>query len=269
MGWRAHPYAFELNNKASRVVASGYRVLPNNLALTVAIMIQPFSFSRIEQIVLVNTAVGRLLVASVLGGLVGLEREISHKDAGVRTNLLICMGSALFTLLSPVLAGDAGTNRGQVASNIVQGIGFLGAGLILRNRDRVSGLTSAAAVWVVASIGMACGAGLYAAAVVSALMVIASLEVVGFLERRANLKKYPLMYEARGRDQILMLQSILDAVDNAGERLSAVERDAIGELQRVSFPLTATKKCHETLHKKLLAEAAIDSLLTFRDPEEE
>jgi putative Mg2+ transporter-C (MgtC) family protein len=91
----------------------------------------------------------------------------------VRTNLLICMGSAFFTLLSAVLAGDANPDKGRVASNIVQGIGFLGAGLILHNRSRVSGLTSAASVFVVASIGMACGAGLYAAAAVAAIIVIA------------------------------------------------------------------------------------------------
>ncbi len=219
--------------------------------------------------VMMNSTFGRLLLASVLGACVGLERELNHKDAGVRTNLLICMGSALFTLLSPVLAGDAGTNRGQVASNIVQGIGFLGAGLILRNRDRVSGLTSAAAVWVVASIGMACGAGLYAAAVVSALMVIAALEIVGLLEHRASLKKYPLVYEARGRDQTLMLRSILEAVDCAGARLCSVERDAIGELQRVTFPINTTRRHHDALRGKLLAEPAIDALLTFHDPEEE
>ena len=75
--------------------------------------------------------------------------------------MLICMGAALFTMLSLVIAGDAGPNKGQVASNIVQGIGFLGAGLILHTRSRVLGLTSAATVWVVAAIGMACGAGLY------------------------------------------------------------------------------------------------------------
>lgn len=234
-----------------------------------ALIIQPFSFNTIEQLVMVHNAIASLVVAAVLGGLVGLEREISHKAAGVRTNLLICMGSALFTLLSPILAGDVGTNRGQVASNIVQGIGFLGAGLILRNRDRISGLTSAAAVWVVASIGMACGAGLYAVAVASAAMVIAALEIVGFLERRANLKKFPILYEARGRDQTLMLRSILDAVDATGERLCAVESDAIGELQRVTFPVIATRRHHESLHGKLMAEPAIDSLHTFRDPEEE
>jgi putative Mg2+ transporter-C (MgtC) family protein len=229
----------------------------------------PFSFDRLQQVVVANGAVGRLLTACLLGAAIGLEREISRKAAGVRTNLLICMGAAFFTLLSAVLAGDASPNKGQVASNIVQGIGFLGAGLILHNRSRVSGLTSAASVWVVASIGMACGAGLYAAAVVAAVIVILALEIVGFLERRANLKGYPLVYEARGHDQTLMLTSILDAMDKAGERLNNVERDAIGELQRVSFAVTATRRQHERLKVKLRAEPAIDTVLTFRDPEED
>jgi putative Mg2+ transporter-C (MgtC) family protein len=230
---------------------------------------EPFAFDRLQQMVVVNGAIGRLLVACLLGAAVGLQRELSRKAAGVRTNLLICMGSAFFTLLSAVLAGDANPDKGRVASNIVQGIGFLGAGLILHNRSRVSGLTSAASVFVVASIGMACGAGLYAAAVVAALIVILALELVGLVERRANLKMYPLIYEARGNDPTLMLKSILDAMDKAEERLTGVERDTIGTLQRISFALTATKKQHERLRGKLLGEPAIDALLTFRDPEED
>jgi putative Mg2+ transporter-C (MgtC) family protein len=237
-----------------------------NLAVHIAL---PFSFDWLQQLVVVNGAIGRLLTACLLGGAIGLDREVNRKAAGVRTNLLICMGAAFFTLLSAVLAGDASPNKGQVASNIVQGIGFLGAGLIIHNRSRVSGLTSAASVWVVASIGMACGAGLYAAAVVAAIIVMLALELVGFLERRANLKGYPLVYEARGRDQTLMLTSILDAMDKAKERLGNVERDAIGELQRVTFAVIATKKQHERIRGKLLAEPAIDALFTFRDPEED
>jgi putative Mg2+ transporter-C (MgtC) family protein len=230
---------------------------------------QPFTFDQLQQMVVVNGAIGRLLVACLLGGLVGLEREIKRKAAGVRTNLLICMGSAFFTLLSAVLAGDANPDKGRVASNIVQGIGFLGAGLILHNRSRISGLTSAASIFVVASIGMACGAGLYAAAAVAALIVIVALELVGFLERHANLKIYPLFYEVRGSDQTRMLESILHAMDAAGERLTAVDRDSVGELQRVSFSLIATKKQHEQLRGKLLAERSINTLHTFRDLEED
>lgn len=239
------------------------------MSTSLAQIAQPFHFDSIEQMLVVNHAIGRLLLACLLGGLVGLEREVNRKAAGLRTNMLICMGCAFFTLLSAVLAGDTNPDKGRVASNIVQGIGFLGAGLILHNRSRVSGLTSAASVFVVASIGMACGAGLYATAAAGTVIVILALEAVGFLERRANLKIYPLIYEARGRDQTQMLQSILDAMDKARERLAAVDRDTIGDLQRVSFPLTATKKQHERLRTELLAEPAIDALLTFRDPEED
>jgi len=231
---------------------------------------QPFDFSWLEQQVVANGAFSRLALACLLGGIIGLEREVKRRSAGVRTNMLICMGAAFFTLLSAVLAGDASPNKGQVASNIVQGIGFLGAGLILHSRgSRISGLTSAASVWVVASIGMACGAGLFAAAAAATALMVLALEVVGFLERRASIKIYSLIYEARGRDQTAMLQSILDAMDKAGERLATPDHDAIGELQRVSFSLTATKRQHERIHARLLAEPAIDQLLNFHDPEED
>jgi len=91
-------------------------------------------FSTLEQLVLSGPSGKRLLTAAALGGIVGLEREWRHKDSGLRTNILICVGSALFTILSVVIAGDSSNNRGQIAANIVQGIGFLGAGLILHTK---------------------------------------------------------------------------------------------------------------------------------------
>jgi putative Mg2+ transporter-C (MgtC) family protein len=248
------------------VIASGKEKLVSSVLIQIA---QPLSFDRLQQLGVLDGAIGRLLVACVLGGLVGLDRELNRKAAGVRTNLLISMGAAFFTLLSPVIAGDIGTNKGQIASNIVQGIGFLGAGLILHNRSRINGLTSAATVWVVASIGMACGAGLYAAAIVGAGIVIAALEVVGFLERGASLKEYSLVYEARGPDRTKILESILAAMDEEKERLTGVENDTIGAMERVSFPLTATKKQHQRLRVRLQADRAIDAVLVFHDPEED
>jgi putative Mg2+ transporter-C (MgtC) family protein len=230
---------------------------------------QPFSFSWLEQMVVVNGAIGRLLFAALLGGLVGLERELKRKSAGVRTNLLICMGSAFFTLLSPVLAGDIGTNKGQVASNIVQGIGFLGAGLILHNRSRVSGLASAASIWVVASIGMACGAGLYAAAAIGAFIVICSLALVGVLEQNVGLKIYPVTYEIRGHDRVSMMQSILDALDDAHQRLADVVTDTIGDLERICFSLDATKPQHKRICADLERRTEIAKVLTFRDLEDD
>ena len=238
------------------------------MSMLLAHFSQPYNFDWLQQQVIANGAIGRLLLACMLGAMVGLDREVHRKAAGVRTNLLICMGSALFTLLSAVLAGENGP-KGQVASNIVQGIGFLGAGVILHNRSRISGLTSAASIWVVASIGMAAGAGLYATAAVGTVIAIISLEIVGLLERRGNLKGFPLVYEARGSNETLMLTSILDAMDRCGERLTDVGRDAIGDLQRISFVLTATSKKHAQLQSRLKTEPAIDSIHTFRDPEED
>src|ERR1700760_2551781 len=188
------------------------------------------SFSNLQEAVLTGGAAGRLLLAAFLGGVIGIDREYHHKPSGVRTNLLICFGAALFTFLSSVVAGATSTNKGQIASNIVQGIGFLGAGLIIRNRDRVSGLTSAATVWAVASVGMACGAGLYIPAVFSAGLVLVALEGVGLLERYANLKLYSVIYETRGSDADKIALAILNAMDRDRLRLVGLERESIGEL---------------------------------------
>ena len=241
-------------------------IVPAQIASIVAL---PFNFGELEQNLVSNEAVGRLLLACLLGAVVGIERELQRRAAGVRTNMLICMGCALFTLLSAVLAGDNSPNKGQVAANIVQGIGFLGAGLIIHNRSRVSGFASAESVFVVASIGMACGAGLYGTAVIATGIVFASLAVVGTLERRINLKIYAQLYEARGRDATGMLISILDAMDKEKERLGAFDRSTIGTLERVSFTLTATKRQHERILARLLAEPSIDDLKYFHDPEED
>ncbi len=107
------------------------------------------------------------------------------------------------------------------------------------------------------------------AAAVATALVIVSLELVGFLERRANLKAYTLVYEARGSDATMMLGSILDAMDKASQRLADVAQDSIGALQRVSFTVIASNRQHQRLRIKLEAEPSIDKVLTFRDPEED
>jgi putative Mg2+ transporter-C (MgtC) family protein len=232
-------------------------------------LVQPVDVSWLDQANFMNGAIGRLLLACLLGGLVGLERETRRKAAGVRTNLLIALGCAFFTMLSIVLAGDGNADKSRVASNIVQGIGFLGAGLILHNRNRVSGMTSAASIFAVASIGMACGAGLYAPAGAATLIVILALELVGFMEQRFNLKMFPQVYEARGNDASLMMIAILDAMDREKERLTTVDQDVVGDVTRLSFVLNATKTQHMRLQETLKAESSIKTLLTFHDPEEE
>ena len=123
----------------------------------------------------------QLALAVVLGGAVGLERELGGKPAGLRTNILICMGSVLYTKLSIAL-GTAGDSS-RVAAQIVTGVGFIGAGTILHARGAVVGLTSAATIWVVAAVGVALGAGLTLEAVGTTLFVIIVLQGLGRIER--------------------------------------------------------------------------------------
>ncbi len=108
----------------------------------------------------------RLLASAVLGLAVGIQRELSHKPAGLRTHILICLGSALFTVVS--VMGFSGTvDPARVAAGVVTGIGFIGAGVIFRGMrgDKVVGITTAASVWITAAIGIACGVGMYLIAV--------------------------------------------------------------------------------------------------------
>jgi len=227
------------------------------------------SFSNLEQMTMASGVAGRLLVSALLGGAVGLNRELHHKPSGIRTNLLICFACSLFTFLSPIIAGETGNNKGQIAANIVQGIGFLGAGLILHNRSRVSGLTSAATVFAVASIGMACGAGLYAPAVLATVTVIVVLEGVGVIEKRSNLKLYLRIYEIRSQDANAMEKTILKAMDSEGLHLTDLERSTVGGVQRATFTASATTKGHTQLKKILKGSAGIDEVLNFTSWEED
>jgi putative Mg2+ transporter-C (MgtC) family protein len=228
-----------------------------------------FHFSQIDQELLSTGTAARLITACLLGGVIGLEREWRHKASGLRTNMLLCLGCAFFTMLSAVLAGEGNPDKGRVASNIVQGIGFLGAGLILHTRDRVVGLTSAATVFVIASIGMACGAGLYIEAVLATAITLFSLTFVGYFEARIGWKLYPLMYEVRGSDQNKIYRAILSVLDRAGERLNVVERDSVAQLERVTFVIKANQKTHQRLLADLRASDATDQVVAFRDVEAE
>jgi putative Mg2+ transporter-C (MgtC) family protein len=228
-----------------------------------------FHFSQIDQELLSTGTATRLLMACAMGGLIGIEREWRHKASGLRTNMLICMGCALFTMLSAVLAGEGNPDKGRVASNIVQGIGFLGAGLILHTRNRVLGLTSAATVFVVASIGMACGAGLYIEAALATLIVLMALTLIGSLEWKIGWQRYPMVYEMRGTDPSRMNRAMLQVLDAAGERLSILERESVGGLERIAFVVKATRGKHELLIGELRAKDGADQVMAFKDPEEE
>ena len=138
----------------------------------------------------------RILSATMLGFAIGLERELTNKYAGLRTNILVCLGACLFTIISiygfPTVVTDENANgirdTARVAAQVVTGIGFIGGGTVLRHGATVFGLTTAATLWMVASIGMACGAGLYMLAIISTIMSILVLVSIRVLERSNIIK---------------------------------------------------------------------------------
>lgn len=138
----------------------------------------------------------RVFSACMLGFAIGLEREMTNKYAGLRTNILVCLGACLFTIISiygfPTVVTDEHANgirdTARVAAQVVTGIGFIGGGTVLRHGATVFGLTTAATLWMVASIGMACGAGLYALALVSTVISIIVLVSVRVFEKTMLIK---------------------------------------------------------------------------------
>ena len=146
---------------------------------------------------IVSSSTARLLLAAILGGLIGLDRELKHRRAGLRTNMFICFGAALYTILSTALAGSA-SDYTRIAAQIIPGIGFIGAGSILHARGLVSGVTTAASLFVVASVGMAAGGGLYLTALFSTGMILLTLFALGRLEVDFNLKLLLVTYEVTG-----------------------------------------------------------------------
>jgi putative Mg2+ transporter-C (MgtC) family protein len=124
--------------------------------------------------------------AALCGGLIGIERELRGKAAGFRTNILICLGSAMYMTVGILLVHEAGqpSDPARIAAQVVTGIGFLGAGSIMQDRGRISGLTTAATIWVVAAIGIVSGAGFPILAFIATLLVLLTLVVLGAVEKR-------------------------------------------------------------------------------------
>ncbi|MBQ7252156.1 MAG: MgtC/SapB family protein [Kiritimatiellae bacterium] len=139
----------------------------------------------------------RLLVASACGMLIGFEREMRAKEAGVRTHFLVSFGSALFMIISTYgflatagVPGIRGADQARIAAQIVSGIGFIGAGTIMVNRGNITGLTTAAGLWVAAGIGMAVGSGLYFLGLLATVMVLAGLEILRIFFHKTRLTSF-------------------------------------------------------------------------------
>lgn len=204
---------------------------------------------------------GRLLLAALLGGAVGLERELSRKPAGFRTNLLICLGAALLTELSIAIARSAGpaapnVDPGRIAAQIVSGIGFLGAGTIIQARGSVVGLTTAATLWVVAAIGMAVGMQAYVEAVGTTVLVIVALILLGRVEDQLVRRSVEHMLQVSVTPQPGTVQGVEKLLVESGFQVHTLEVDKRGDAYIISLAAAGpARKWHEALHRLLEAPA--------------
>lgn len=164
--------------------------------------------------VVLSSTLARLVLAAILGGIIGLERQLRRKPAGLRTNMFICFGAAMFTVLSDELAGRLGGDHTRIAAQIIPGIGFIGAGSILHARASVTGLTTAATLFVVASVGMAAGGGLYLTAIFATGIILIALVLLGRMERAFLLKSLITTYEVAGSNVDAMLREVNRILDS-------------------------------------------------------
>ncbi len=193
----------------------------------------------------------RLVLAAVLGGVIGLEREIKHKPAGLRTNMFICFGAAMFTILSYRLANEYPGDHTRIAAQIIPGIGFIGAGSILHSRGSVQGLTTAATLFVVASVGMAVGGGLYWSAVFATLVILVALALLGWVEGKFSLKPLVMTYEATGANAEDIVAGVNQILEDERRSMKTVQVGRTDGQFRVQFSVDATQKEHVALLKRL------------------
>lgn len=187
----------------------------------------------------------RLSLALILGGAIGIEREYRAKEAGFRTHFLVALGSALFCIVSQYGFGIDLKDSSRVAAQVVSGIGFLGAGTIIFQKNVVRGLTTAAGLWVTAAIGLACGTGMYVAAAITTLMVLLGLEVLNLLIPQLGNTTIELSFSAPSRESV---KQLLKRVKQDGMEVYSYElkdrRTSKEEFLEVSIEIKAKRGFH-------------------------
>lgn len=187
----------------------------------------------------------RLFVAGLLGGLIGFEREFRAKEAGVRTHFIVALGSSLFMIISQ-FAFTGQFDHARVAAQVVSGIGFIGAGVIIFQKNVVRGVTTAAGLWVAAAIGLACGSGMYDISIAATLMTILCLETMHFITRKIGERIFSVSVQEADPE---ILVSLAETFKKAGVDVDSM---AITE-GRAVFQIRSHQKDYLSLVKKILA----------------
>ncbi len=198
----------------------------------------------------------RLLLAIGLGGLIGLERETREKPAGFRTNILICVGSAMMMILSGLIfqgKETIGRDLTRIAAGVITGIGFIGAGTIIQARGIVYGLTTAATLWAVAGLGLVVGAGYYLAAVIFAFLVIMTLILLGKIEEKF-IKKQLYHYELKTKKPKEIALHIKKLASSMGIILEELQLKKEDRLSVINFSFSSSKEKEQEFNHSLLDE---------------
>jgi len=217
---------------------------------------------------IVSSSIFRLLVAAILGGLIGLEREFKHRAAGLRTNMFICFGAAMFTLLSQRLAGIP-SDAARIAAQIIPGIGFIGAGSILHTRGLTTGLTSAATLFVVASVGMAAGGGLYLTAIFATALVLLALFILGHLEETFNVKLLITSYEVTGGSVDEITHEVNRILEARHRLMQNVSSGDTGTHIRLQFDVEGCSREQKQFLNQLKASTVLQSAVSLGRVERE
>ena len=208
---------------------------------------------------IVATSMIRLVLAAILGRIIGLERELKHRPAGLRTNMFICFGAALFTILSDVLAVEHLGDHTRISAQIIPGIGFIGAGSILHTRGLTTGLTTASTLFVVASVGMATGGGLYMTALFATGVILIALFSLGHLELTFNLKTLLTSYEVTGAGVDEITQEVNRILEREHRMMQNVVSGSTGQHVRVQFDVAGCNRDQKDLLRELKASAVLGS----------
>ena len=191
----------------------------------------------------------------VLGGAIGLERELRSKSAGFRTLTLICLGATMFTIFSQVL-GNPG-NADRIASNVVVGIGFLGAGVIFRGDKSVNGITTAASIWLTAAMGVGIGCGYYFVAVLGCVLILTTLFLFSFLDkyidRMNQMREYTIEYAYEENNQHKYEQLITEF----GLSIKARRQKKQGNMIRGTWVVIGKESKHYSFIEKILKDTTV------------
>ena len=211
----------------------------------------------------------RLGLAAVLGAAIGVERDIHRRPAGIRTSAFVCFGSALFTLLSFELAHRFGdTSATRIASNLVQGIGFLGAGAILRESGGIVGLTTAATIFVEAAIGMAACGGMYAVAGYATGLVLFALIVIGLIAKRTGLKPRLIAVRITGTHSENLASDVRKLLEQLKIRVDHFRLSSEGAKSIVEFQCDIKQKQEEQVLRQVNRAGVTTEVVSLQGPHE-